>query len=78
MQHQPHTIRPRYFDPSNTGENLTCTICKKEPPDCFSRFYHCLTCNEIGVQCSQSKPDFTKVIVETPPFRPIKCGPDIE
>lgn len=78
MQQQPHTIKPRYFDPSNRGEDLTCTICEKPPPECFSRFYQCITCNEIGVQCQPSKPDFTKVIIETPPFRPIKCGQDIE
>ena len=78
MQHQPHTIKPRYYDPSNTGEGLTCAICEKGPPECFSRFYQCITCNEIGVQCQASKPDFSKVIVETPPFRPIKCGHELE
>lgn len=78
MSTQPHTIKPRYFDPSTTGEDLTCSICKKEPPECFSKFYQCLTCNEVGVQCELVKPDFTKVVIETPPFRPLSCTNHIE
>ena len=74
MATQLHTIKPRYTDPSNTGEDLTCTICEKPPPECFSKFYQCLTCNEVGLQCVKVKPDFTKVVIETPPFRPISCS----
>ena len=77
MLTQPHSIVPRYFDPSNTGEDLTCVICKKGPPDCFSKFYQCLTCNEVGVQCQVVKPDFTKVVITTPPLRPLPCNIDV-
>jgi hypothetical protein len=77
MQHQPHSIKPRYTDPSTTGEDLTCAICKNPPPECFSKFYQCMLCNEVGVQCQPEKPDFSKVVMETPPFGPKKCVPDI-
>ena len=74
----PHAIKPRCVDPSNTDEDLTCDICKKGPPECFSRFYQCQSCNEIGLICQISKPDFTKVIVETPLFKPSACTENVE
>lgn len=68
--HTKDDLQKRTQDPrdisSITGKQsetyFKCSVCKLDPPQCWSRFYQCSKCSCVGVACTSEEPFFTNKV----------------